>query len=74
MTQVWVSPVPDVDDFNDFIMDEFIDGKTRHGPWAMMTPKSWEFHGIGRLGTGYGQRYKLTHDINGRKWWSKVEG
>ena len=33
------------------------DAKTRHGPWAMMTEESWKKHGIGRLGTGCGQKY-----------------
>ena len=33
------------------------DARTRHGPWACMTEKSWKQHGVGKLGTGYGQKY-----------------
>jgi hypothetical protein len=32
------------------------DGKTRMGPWANMCEKHWATHGVGRLGTGYGQK------------------
>lgn len=59
-----------LDDFDQPITDEFIDGKTVMGPWGNMSPKSWARHGVGRLGTGYGQRYKKQSD--GR--WLKVEG
>ena len=38
----WLSPVGDVDDFGDTIEDIIIDGKTKEGPWALMTPKSFE--------------------------------
>lgn len=27
------------------------------GPWATMTAKSFQMHGFGKLGTGYGQKY-----------------
>lgn len=33
------------------------DARTRHGPWATMTQASFEAHGLGRLGTGWGQKY-----------------
>ena len=68
--QYWSSPVGKVDDFEDKISDEIIDGKTIYGPWALMTPKSFKKYGVGRLGTGYGQKYKKQSD--GR--WLKIEG
>ena len=58
------------DDFGDTIKDEIIDGATKLGPWALMTPKSWKIHGHGKLGTGLGQRYKKQK--NGK--WLKVQG
>ena len=69
-TQYWLSPVGKVDDFEDRISDEIIDGKTIYGPWALMTPISFKKHGVGRLGTGYGQRYKKQPDGK----WLKIEG
>jgi hypothetical protein len=33
-----------------------IDGRTVHGPWANMCPTHWRLVGVGRLGTGFGQR------------------
>lgn len=66
----WLSPVPDLDDFGNPIHDEFIDGATIHGPWALMTPTAHAAFGRG-LGLGKGQRYKLD---NATKLWTKVEG
>jgi hypothetical protein len=57
------------DDFGKPIADEFVDGKTRMGPWAIMSPSSHRMQGLG-LGLGKGQRYKKQQD--GR--WLKVEG
>lgn len=34
------------------------DGKTKHGPWAIMSETAWELYGCGRLGTGFGQKYR----------------
>lgn len=65
----WLSPVGEVDDFGDRITDEIIDGVTNLGPWALMTPKSFERYGRG-LGTGRGQRYRRQSDGK----WLKVEG
>lgn len=66
----WSGNPPEEDDFGLTIKDEFIDGRTTIGPWAFMTPTSWKRIGVGRLGLGYGQRYKKQDD--GR--WLKVEG
>jgi len=67
----WIgSDIGPKDDFGFPIDGEFIDGKTRFGPWAIMSPSAWKNNGVGKLGTGYGQRYKKQED--GR--WLKVEG
>lgn len=66
----WTGSIRQKDDFGLSVGDTFIDGKTIHGPWAIMTPSSWRSHGVGRLGTGYGQKYKKQSD--GR--WLKIEG
>ena len=34
------------------------DGKTKHGPWAIMSATAWELYGCGRLGAGFGQKYR----------------
>lgn len=34
------------------------DGKTKHGPWAIMGEAAWELYGCGRLGAGFGQKYR----------------
>jgi hypothetical protein len=70
MNKFWNGAVPPKDDFNRPIRDEFIDGKTKFGPWAFMTPASWKENGIAILGTGCGQRYRKQKD--GR--YLKVEG
>jgi hypothetical protein len=66
----WLGPVGPKDDFGNDIKDEMIDGRTKQGPWALMSPASWKTKGIGRFGTGFGQRYRKLGD--GR--WLKVEG
>jgi hypothetical protein len=66
----WIGSVGPTDDFGDRIVKEFIDGRSVYGPWGIFTPKSWQAHGIRRLGTGLGQRYKLQDDGK----WLKVEG
>ena len=65
----WGSSVPAKDDFGLVITQEFIDGKTRSGPWAIMAPGTFVFQGMG-LGLGLGQRYQLQPDGQ----WLKVEG
>lgn len=54
----WSGRVPEKDDFGVPITDVFIDAKTKMGPWATMTPESFEKYGTGELGIGYGQAYK----------------
>jgi hypothetical protein len=66
----WLSAVGEVDDFGDKITDTIIDGATNMGPWALMTPRSFRYNGLNRLGEGYGQKYEKQED--GR--WLKVEG
>lgn len=66
----WSGPVSAKDDFGDAITDTFIDGKTKMGPWANMTPDSFKKHGAGKLGTGYGQKYEKQEDGK----WLKTEG
>lgn len=65
----WLSPVGDLDDFGNAIHDTFIDGKTRLGPWGLMTPEAHAALGCG-LGLGRGQKYVKQAD--GR--WLKTEG
>lgn len=35
------------------------DGKMEMGPWAYMCEVCWLQHGVGKLGTGYGQKLVL---------------
>lgn len=67
----WAGNPPRKDDFGDSIIAEFIDGRMGGATaWATFTPGSWRRFGCGRLGEGYGQRYRK--DEEGR--WRKVEG
>ena len=69
----WSGKVKAQDDMGRDIVNEFIDGKTCTGPWAIMTPKSYAMYGMsrnGKLGEGLGQRYRKQPD--GR--WLKIEG
>jgi len=67
----WVGRVSERDDFGNPIKDQFIDGVMRgRGSWAIMTPAAFRVFGVGKLGTGYGQRYKKQADGK----WLKVEG
>ena len=69
MAKYWTGDPPAKDDFGDPITKEFIDGMTKIGPWAFMTPASFRKRGVG-LGTGRGQRYEKQKDGK----WLKVEG
>jgi hypothetical protein len=66
----WEGQVRIRDDFGDVIADTFIDGKTKNGPWGIMTLANWDIYGVGKLGTGCGQRYEWQ--LGGK--WLKVEG
>lgn len=66
----WLSDLPARDDFNQPYKGVMYDAKTKSGPWANMTEGSWKKYGVGRLGTGFGQKYVLNAE--GR--WEKVEG
>jgi hypothetical protein len=57
----WQGMAPAKSDFGSPIDDEFIDGRSRQGPWGIMTPKEWQLHGVG-LGQGFGQCYKRQPD------------
>lgn len=50
-------------------MSVFVDGRTKHGPWANMCERCFVKHGVG-LGTGSGQKY--ARQVDGR--WLKTEG
>lgn len=63
--------VPKTDNFGDDIVNEFIDGRSRMGPWGFFTPASWAKYGVGLLGTGFGQRY-VKREADGK--FVKVEG
>jgi hypothetical protein len=65
----WMSPLGYRDDFGVIYGNVVIDGKTKQGTWSNMTALSWTDHGVGRLGTGYGQMYKKQPDG-----WIKIEG
>jgi hypothetical protein len=67
----WMGTRPGkTDDFGDPIESSFVDGKTRSGPWAIMSPRSWRRYGVDHLGLGRGQRYEKQDDGK----WLKVEG
>jgi hypothetical protein len=40
------------------LKQQFVDGKTKMGPWAIMDPVCHKEYGVG-LGPGRGQRYDL---------------
>ena len=66
----WCGEPPKVCDITGIeIKDCFIDGQTKQGPWAIMTPESHRAYGRG-LGQGVGQKYIRQGD--GR--WLKVAG
>lgn len=66
----WITPLGSADDFGIPFDKVMYDAKTRMGPWANMAPSSFRTYGLGRLGTGFGQKYEKQAD--GR--WLKVEG
>jgi hypothetical protein len=38
------------------VIEYFVDGATKQGPWAILCPQCFEQHGVG-LGLGRGQKY-----------------
>jgi len=55
--KVWSSPPPAVCGIcRQAIVNEFVDGATRYGPWAIMCMNCLPDHGCG-LGLGRGQHY-----------------
>jgi hypothetical protein len=65
----WMGEVMDREDFGQLIVNVFYDGKTKMGPWAIMSEASWQRKGIGRTGIGFGQKYEKQEDGK----WLKVE-
>ena len=65
----WIGDMPELDDFGITIKNVVIDGRTKLGPWAMMTPETFKNFGVG-LGLGFGQKYKKQKDGK----WLKIEG
>jgi len=47
------------------------DARTIYGPWAVMCDEHFKVYGLGKLGTGYGQKYIKQTDPIG---FFKVEG
>lgn len=70
----WIGRVRDTDDFGQPIADVFYDAKSQQGPWAIMSPASFDRHSMARsddrLGTDLGQKYRRQSD--GR--WLKTGG
>jgi hypothetical protein len=72
MTQkvYWTGEVPEKDDFGHPIIGIMYDAKTQMGPRATMSKTSYQHYGVGKLGTGLGQKYERQPDGK----WLKVEG
>lgn len=68
----WAGELGEKDNFGRPYGRVMIDGKTRYGPWANMSERSWMVEGGtgGVFGTGLAQKYEKQAD--GR--WLKVEG
>jgi hypothetical protein len=69
MAKYWLGNPPEFDDFGFPIDKAFVDGKTKHGPWAFMAPGTYKREGVG-LGTGLGQLYEKQSDGK----WMKTKG
>jgi len=54
-TEVYVEKLPKCDFCEE---PALYDAKTRMGPWAYMCEEHFKQHGLGRLGTGFGQRLR----------------
>ena len=65
-TKIWCgSTIKNCDLCKKEIKDQFVDGVTDFGPWAIMCMKCFLEYGIG-LGVGRGQKYKYS--VDGDKW------
>jgi len=65
--KIWAGSTPKQCDIcEEDIRDEFTDGKTKQGPWAIMCPRCLARHGLG-LGLGLGQKYQKRDDGKFRK-------
>ena len=51
----------ELDDFGVKLGDVVYDGRTKMGPWAMMSQASFKKYGVG-LGTGKGQKYRRNEE------------
>lgn len=60
----WLSKPPtSCDVCGDPIGETFYDMRTRSGPWACMCPRcAMVGPGVGRVGTGFGQKYERRPD------------
>jgi hypothetical protein len=47
----------DCDMCNKHCGDFYIDGKIKNGSWANMCIDCWKLYGVGKLGTGFGQKF-----------------
>lgn len=54
----WVGSRPQCDICHEAIKDQFVDGVTTLGPWAVMCPGCYGWSGVG-VGIGLGQQYQL---------------
>lgn len=67
----WIGEVPPCDFCGRPIADEFVDARTKSGPWAIMCPSCHRTYGVPQtLGLGVGQRYRRQPDGK----FLKVEG
>jgi len=74
MGKIWYGDVNNIDDYGRAIDNVFIYGRTKHAPWAIMNPTSFEMYGVG-LGLGKGQKYQRSGvGVDGKVTWSKVAG
>lgn len=58
----WTAPLGGFDDFGKPITNKIIDGKTKSGPWAIMSEESYKEWGGFGFGVGRGQLYELQPD------------
>lgn len=66
--RVWMGSEPKCDVCQAVPADRFVDGKTIHGPWAMLCLKCHKRMGVG-VGQGRGQLYELQGNE-----WVKIGG